>query len=292
MYNDCMPYNYAHAIMAQKARETREKQAQTLLAEQAGYYLLGTMGPDPYFGDALPPPVGRTSQAALADKLHAVSLEQLLAGLLPLSEGDDGLFCYTLGFLCHVLLDNHTHPYIEARFPGKGHTPAEIAMDPILAKRSGDPRYLMPPKAFYGAEEDAIQAIDQLHTKLMWKLFALRTQGAYRNSLKKWLRVCSLQFDPKGVKARLFKLIPGATDYLLTYDKADGQDLLNERHKPWGKQHRAEGETSPSFMDLFDQACREAAECLELAVQLRGTGDYGPLLQRLRGRSADAAESL
>ena len=292
MYNDSMPYIYTHAIMGLNVWEKCEKSVRELLEGQAPFFLLGTMGPDPYFGDALPPPVGRRSQAALGDRLHGVSMERLFAALLPLSQGEDRLFCYTLGFLCHVLLDNHTHPYIMARFPGDRHTPAEIAMDPVMVRRNGEARYFMPPGAFYGVDGEMALAVDRLHAELIWKLFALRTQGAYRRSLKKWLRVCALQFDPKGTKARLLKPFPTITSYLLTYGAADDGDLLNLGHKPWGAGAGGVERSGPSFIDLFDAACGEARQSLELAVKLRGRGDYGPLAKPLAGRSADAAESL
>ncbi len=285
VYNGCMPYNYTHAMMGLNALKIGEKETQAYVLRQEASFLLGTMGADPYFGDAFPPPVGNRARTDLADLLHALDGRRLFAAMLPLCGDNDALFCYTLGFLCHFLLDNRTHPYISSRFPGKLHTPAEIAIEPLMVERGGDPRFLTPPTDFYTANGTA--AVDALHARLFWRLFALRTEGLYCRALRKWLRVNDLQFDPHGKKRALLRPLPGATCYLLTFGMPDERDLLNLRHTPWGADRHAE-----SFPELFDAASREAAAQIALAVKLRDTGEYTPLLQTLEGRTADAAERI
>lgn len=283
VYNGCMPYNYTHAIMGLNALKIGEKAAAERVLKQEAAFLLGTMGADPYFGDALPPPVGNRARTDLADLLHALDGRKLFAAMLPLCGEDDALFAYALGFLCHFLLDNRTHPYIVSRFPDKLHTPAEIAIEPLMIERDGDPRFLTPPAKIYLAHDMA--AVDALHARLFWKLFALRTEGLYCRSLRKWLRVNRLQFDPRGKKRALLRPFPGLTCYLLPFGIPDECDLLNLRHAPWGADGREE-----SFPELFDGAVVEAAEQIGLAAGLRDAGDYAPLLQALEGRTADAAD--
>lgn len=253
-------------------------------------FLLGTMGPDPYFGDALPPPVGSRARTDLADRLHAEDGGRLFSCLFALSRGDDALFSYALGFLCHFLLDNRTHPYISTRYPGKLHTPAEIAIDAELCANAIDARFLSSPTAVYLTND--LAALDALHAQLFWKLFALRTEGLYSRSLKKWLRINDLSFDPRGKKRALLRPFPAATQFLLTPGQPSIGDSLNLSHAPWGVPDAAGKPRTESFQELLEAATNEAAALIGLACALRESGDSAPLCRRLEGRSADASEWL
>jgi len=290
VYNEYMPYNYTHALLGQKAREHCEINTCGMLAQQEDFFLLGTMGPDAYFGDVLLPPVGRADRLQLPDRLHKQDGKSLFGALLAYAQADDSLFAYALGFLTHFLLDNHTHPYIIARFPGKEHSPAEIAIEMLMTEKQEDACYRVKPSRFYN--RGGVASIDALLARVNWKLFALRTEGCYPRSIKKWLGLGDLQFDPHGRKRVLLKPFKFITKYLLTPGVQDAADMLNERHAPWGRRDAKGNQRTQSFLELFEAAREEATVCLDMAVSLRGKGDYGPLLDRFTGRTADAAESL
>lgn len=279
-----MPYNYAHALVGITAQKSCANGAQVLLDANEGAFLLGTMGPDPYYGSALLPTVGGKWCGGLADRLHAMDGRALFGALLALASQSDADFAYALGFICHFLLDNLAHPYIEARFPGRLHTPAEIAIDPLILAHAGERRLVAAPRALYDAS--LAQRVDALHAALFWKRFALRTDGDYARALPRWLWIANLQYDPRGRKRALFRPFPAVTRHLTTFGAPDTEDLLNLAHTPWGK-----GRTE-SFPELTARAAGEAAQWMELAVAGRRDGAYEPLLRLAEGRTADAAKEL
>lgn len=275
--------------MGRSAGKKAAECAQTRILSNPSAFLLGTMGPDPFYGGEIVPPVGDRFPRGLADRFHALEGRRLFRTLLPAAADDDATFAYALGFLSHFLLDHHTHPYIESRFPGKAHTPAEIALDGLLATRIGTPEETSALRRKEIACDSA--KIDALIARVSWKLFALRTEGAYAGSLKKWLRIYHWQLDDKGYKRALTRPVPRIGSYLITPGLPDESDLLNEKHLAWGGATACAARTE-SFLELFDAASDEAAQWMDLACAERQRCDFEPLLRLAEGRSADAAECL
>lgn len=273
-------------MMAQNALKNCGEYAQKRLLAHEDFFLLGTMGADPYFMGAFPPPVGSRAFAGLGDLLHAADGYRLFTVMLAQCRGDEALIAYTAGALCHFLLDNHTHPYIASRFPDDLHTPAEIAIDALMIARQTDPRFHARPSAVYAADNAA--AIDALHARVCRTLFHLRTEGLYRRALKKWLRINDLQFDPYGKKRAFFRPLPGVARYLITPGMPDERDWLNLSHMPWGNPGAAA--RTESFPTLYAAACREASPLLALIAAVPETFAESPRAHALEGRTADAAE--
>ena len=278
-----MPYNYAHALTGFFARNNCKNLHAVGLPLHEDAFFLGTMGPDPYYGDAFLPPLSGGARTDLADRLHALDGRALFSSLLALSRGSDVRLAYTMGFLCHFLLDNHAHPYVEARFPGKLHTPAEIAMDPMLVMRANEPRLSASPAAFYRL--DALFEIDALHTALFSETFRLSTRGVYARAVKKWLRLNALLYDPAGKKLSRLRAFPSLSRYLIAPRPDDGRDLLNLTHAPWAPPWDREHPRTASMPELIGEA---SAECRLLIDQI-AAGEREIALAALEGRTADAA---
>ena len=286
-----MPYNFTHALVGLTAKQFFSPEIAALIDAYPDLFRIGTMGPDPYFGDAMPKPLFAPCRVDLADKLHKLDMRVLFAAMLPLARGNDALCAYVLGFLCHFLLDTNAHPYIEARFFGKAHTPAEIQIDLMMASRLTYPGVPGKPRVFYKTAH--LKELDELHTQLSKSLFSLKTRGGFARGFRKWIRVNTLSFDPNNRKLRffsgletLFQKQGKITSYLVSRH-ADPDDRLNLNHTvwraPWDETARTE-----SFVELFERACGEAPAVMNAALIAMTSGDSTEAIERIGARRMDA----
>ena len=287
-----MPYNFTHALVGLTALANADAAVNRIVTSCRDAFLIGTMGPDPYFGDAMPRPLFAHCRVDLAEKLHTIDARDLFASMLPLAASSDACRAYTLGFLCHFLLDTNAHPYIEARFPGAEHTPGEIRMDLLIADRIGNPNVPRRPRAFYATEH--LAELDSLHASLARSLFSIDSVGAFSRSYRKWIAVNSLSYDPENRKLRFFgalekplKIDGKLTGYLVARH-ADPDDLLNLAHTVWRAPWDETRIRTKSMVDLFDHACAEAPALLSAAMRAMEDGDLTETLGRIGARRMDA----
>ena len=239
----------------------------------------------------MPKPLFAQSRVDLAQKLHALDARALFSALFPLASGSAPKQAYALGFLCHFLLDTNAHPYIEARFFGNAHTPAEIQIDLMMTSRLSYPGVPEKPRVFYKTAH--LFELDELHTQLSKLLFSMDTQGAFTRGFRKWIRVNTLSYDPNNRKLRFFsKLeslfhVPGKITSFLVSRHPDPDDRLNLQHAvwraPWDETARTE-----SFVELFERACDEAPELLMAALRAMTCGDSTEAIERIGARRMDA----
>lgn len=287
-----MPYNFTHALVGLTALTKSNESVRRLVASHTDAFLIGTMGPDPYFGDAMPRPLFSSCRVDLAGKLHALDGRVLFSAMLPLAKDSAAMRAYMLGFFCHFLLDTDAHPYIEARFPGAQHTPAEIQMDLMMTDRirlSGVPR---PPRAFYATKH--LRELDGLHTALSKSLFPAGEKGIFARSFHKWIAVNSISYDPQKRKLRFFggleKMLKAEgklTGYLVSRHD-DPADRLNMNHAAWWAPWDAANMRTESFLDLFDLACAEASGLMDAVLEALEGGETGEALKRIGARRMDA----
>ena len=290
-----MPYNFTHALAGLCAAQQSNSEVRRLVGAHRDVFLIGTMGPDPYFGDAMPKPLFRPCRADLAEKLHKSDMREVFSAMLPLAEGNDILTAYTLGFLCHFLLDTTAHPYIEARFAGKSHTPSEIQMDLMMTDRIGSNGVPLTPRLFYRTQH--LGLLDSFHTGLVHSLLGAEpsdTAGVFARSFRKWILVNTLSYDPKNHKYRLFGALerlfhrPGTVTGYLVSRHADPSDRLNLSHAAWCAPWEESSKQSESFCDLFDQAVQEAPKLLNIALDAIHTGKPDQALAVIGPRRMDA----
>ncbi len=287
-----MPYNFTHALLGHLAAQQSNPEVSALAVKYAGAFYTGTMGPDPYFGDAMPRPLFSPCRVDLAEKLHSLDARVLFGALLPLAAKDELLRAYALGFLCHFLLDTTAHPYIEARFSGSAHTPMEIQTDFMMTDRyqaDGIPR---PPRAFYHTAR--IRRLDALHAALAQSLFGSGANGVFLRGYRKWIMINTISYDPKNRKLRFFnkleKVLPikGKLTGFLVARHDDPGDRLNLSHAAWSAPWDAETRRTESFLDLFEHALSEGVELLNAAYTAMETGEYTHVLALIGARRMDA----
>lgn len=265
-----MPYNYTHALVGLTALKQSNERVRALAGEHFGAFLSGTMGPDPYFGDEMPKPLFGPCRKIVADRLHTLDMREIAAVMLPLAADSPAKQAYVLGFLCHFLLDTNAHPYIEARFSGKAHTPAEIQIDLMMADRLSEPGVPAPPKEFY--RTPALAELDALHAALAQKLLGFGEKGAFARSFHKWMRVNTISYDPHNRKLRFFTGMerlfrtPGKLTGFLVAHHPDPGDRLNLSRAVWRAPWRPEQARTESFPELFEHACAEAPALLNAAL--------------------------
>ena len=287
-----MPYNFTHALVGLTALKHTNEAVAALAQEHLGEFLIGTMGPDPYFGDAMPKPVFSPCRVDLAEKLHTLDARALFASLLPLAQGSKPKQAYVLGFLCHFLLDTNAHPYIEARFSGKAHTPAEIQMDLMMTSHIAFPGVPQKPRRFYRTAH--LKELDALHAALSKSLFSMDTRGAFARGYRKWIWVNSMTFDPRNTKRsffagleRLFGIQGKITSYLVSRHP-DPDDRLNLNHAIWRAPWAESTARAESFVELFERACAEAPVVLDSAMRAMQGGENTGTLELIGARRMDA----
>ncbi len=286
-----MPYNFTHALVGLTALKDTFA-VSNLSNEYRNEFLIGTMGPDPYFGDAMPKPLFSPCRLDLAEKLHTLDARTLFAALFPLARDSAPKQAYVLGFLCHFLLDTIAHPYIEARFFGSAHTPAEIQIDRMMTDRIGFPGIPLRPYKLYQTRH--LRELDELHAELSKALFAMETAGAFARGFRKWILVNSITYDPNNRKLRFFAAlervfhIPGKITRFLVSRHDDPHDRLNLSHTEWRAPWSTEQARTESFPELFACACAEAPALLNAAYAAMQGGDPTEALSRIGARRMDA----
>ncbi|MDD4311376.1 MAG: zinc dependent phospholipase C family protein [Eubacteriales bacterium] len=286
-----MPYNFTHALVGLTALKHTSGAVSDLVHANLGAFLIGTMGPDPYFGDSMPKPILAQSRVDLAEKLHTLDARALFSALFPLTTDSAQKQAYVLGFLCHFLLDTNAHPYIEARFFGKAHTPAEIQIDLMMTSRVAFPGVPEKPRVFYKTR--CLRGLDELHTQLTKTLFGMQTQGAFARGFRKWILVNTLSYDPNNRKLRFFSQVErlfhihGKITSFLVSRHPDPDDRLNLNHAvwraPWDETARTE-----SFVELFERACQEAPGVMNAALLAMQGGERAEAIALIGARRMDA----
>lgn len=287
-----MPYNFTHALVGLTTLQYTNEAVAALVRDYRGEFLIGTMGPDPYFGDAMPKPLFAQSRLDLAEKLHTLDARALFAALFPLAQDSAPKQAYVLGFLCHFLLDTNAHPYIEARFFGKAHTPAEIQIDLMMADRVAFSGVPAKPREFYATRH--LDELDELHAKLSHALFKTESRGAFARGFRKWIFVNSLTYDPNNRKLRFFGSIERLfrksgiiTSYLVSRH-SDPNDRLNLTNAVWRAPWDETSARTESFPDLFTHACAEAPALMNAALSAMQRQDHAEAIALVGARRMDA----
>jgi hypothetical protein len=286
-----MPYNFTHALVGLTALQQSSEAVASLARRYRAEFLIGTMGPDPYFGDGMPKPLFHKSGLVLAEKLHVLDGRALLSVMLPLADSEPKQ-AYVLGFLCHFLLDTIAHPYIEARFSGGAHTPSEIQSDLMMTDRISFPGVPEKPRKFYHTRH--LRELDTLHAQLSSQLFSLETSGTFARGFRKWILVNSISYDPHNHKLRFFSgverllKVPGKLTGFLVAHHPDANDRLNLNHAEWRAPWEPATTRTESFSELFSRACAEAPGLMDAALNAMQGGENAESIERIGARRMDA----
>lgn len=110
-----MPANYAHRVFGATVLSALSPSVIKRLEDHLPLFQLGLHGPDLlfYYLPVLSTPLGKLGYA-----LHSHTGREVISTMLDTTsslpkEQQDAALSYTMGFICHYLLDSACHPYVE-----------------------------------------------------------------------------------------------------------------------------------------------------------------------------------
>ena len=134
--------------------------------------------------------------------------------------GDEAVLSYTLGFICHYMLDSSCHPYIYRYTDrtGASHAEIETELDRVLMEKNGKNPFTYHPASVIKPEREAVRAIASLFENISEKQIrkALRGMKFYTG-----ITVCRLPLKRK-IMLKFMKML-GA------YEEAHGR-IMRRQH--------------------------------------------------------------
>ncbi len=134
-----MPSNFAHYLFGQQLLPTLPDYLQQIIQPNLKLYQIGQHGPDIifYYRPFLPHSVSRVGFQM--HKFPARYFFEQARDTVSLHQQDPRLLAYTLGFLCHFILDSNCHGYIYQKIKdGKvSHVELETEFDRMLMVQQG-----------------------------------------------------------------------------------------------------------------------------------------------------------
>ena len=145
-----MPHFYAHRVFGELVWNQLPQHIRDKLTPQKSGFRLGLYGPDPlfFYQSWKRSPVYREGLAQHRQGPQAV-LERYRG-----HTAEPQALGYTMGWLCHYMLDAACHPIIRSACAGKsvGHAAIELALDRRLIKKHPLPKEdAFPPEVFFAA---------------------------------------------------------------------------------------------------------------------------------------------
>ncbi len=248
-------------------------------------YMLGSLGPDVFFFDRIPPTPFVPNQKKIGNSLHKVPCDRLAASLL--LHAPKQLLPYVYGFFTHIALDSTMHPYVCALYHGTDHTRFEGDIDAVFYERYKD----AVPFASLFKKPRELALLDSLLTRVADDTIREQKPHAYARSVRKLLRMYPILFDPKGHRfrfvhaiERVFGKAGAVSAFLLAAPRQFFNDCMNEQHSIWY------AETFPSIprTESVDELFAEAKVLAQRLIQSAQKGDVAAVCSLCANRTMDA----
>lgn len=120
-----MPTTYTHDLFGKAVFQKLPEEIRKIIHRNKTEYLIGLHGPDilfyyrPFHRNEVNQTGHRMHEEIAADFFRHCKREYLVSG-------EEGILSYTLGFICHYMLDSSCHPYIYSYTERTGASHAEI----------------------------------------------------------------------------------------------------------------------------------------------------------------------
>ena len=258
-----MPYIIAHSSFALRVGEPLGCCPDP---EARAQFALGSLGPDVYFFDRLPPTPFIPNKKRHGNKLHGADCGELCRAFL--QHADDSVRPYFYGFLTHIALDSTLHPYICSRYSGHDHTRFEGDIDAILYaryKNAYDFAHLFQRPA-------ALDRIDTLLNDVSRDTVGAIESGAYARSAKKFFRLFPVLFAPGGKRMKVVSGIERVihrqgllSAMLLAAPRSYFPDPMNDSRTPWRSETFPDTVRTDTVDELFADAEAFAKKLIEAA---------------------------
>jgi len=133
-----MPTTYTHNFFGKVVYQKLPEEIQELITRNKMAYLIGQHGPDILFYYR---PFCENRINRLGHQMHEESATDFFSRCKAAyrQSGDEVLLVYTIGYICHYMLDSTCNPYIEqyTQRTGAGNDEIESELDRILMEKSG-----------------------------------------------------------------------------------------------------------------------------------------------------------
>jgi len=206
--------------------------------------------------------------AELGQLLHKSSSKSFLDYLIKNSKTEPQKF-YTLGYMCHQILDEITHPYINSRTKNfKEHTRLEFIIDTILLEKILKKDWYYKFIGNLKVDEAILDQISELYIKSLKEAFNIDvSKELIKKNYNSMVRILNFFHDPRKVKAMLVYVIKLITlnkfDYtFMIYpiiDEKSFPDPLNLSKNSWIDSNNGK-KRNESFIELFELAIKKAID--------------------------------
>jgi len=273
---------------------------------------LGTQGPDIFFYYGAWPWTKSESISKLGDRMHEEKtgefiLEALKYAAESCKASKDILTAYMCGYLCHYILDCHTHPYIfyKTGFVRSGeeytskytccHRMFETALDVLILKHYSGKK----PSGFNAALQIRISkqeafAIGEMYSKVLSKVYAanVNTELVCR-AIADMAGITAALRDITGIKKKLLSKLekslgklPMFSSMIMPLEVKDGLDYLNSSHSAWHLPWDNTQELTSSFIENFEAATAESKKAVEaMLLYITGNNALESLIPLIGSRS-------
>lgn len=244
-----MPCIYTHESFGRQVAKQLPDELQNIIHKYQKEFRAGLQGPDFLFF-YYPMLKLRTNQLGYWQHNHSAS--SYLNRLMPIlrREGtDSGVYAYTLGFICHFMLDSECHSFVIplSKKPGYNHLAIENEFDRYLMKKDGLKPIYHPVWKMIHNNADVVKAIQSAYEPFNLSKSHIR-EALYGMRFYKWLFTCGN--TPRRFFIRLFMRLS------MFYDELEGHmlDLKPKKYAP---------RTNQSLMTIFNKTIPATIDILQ-----------------------------
>lgn len=169
-----MPTTYTHDLFGKAVFQKLPEEIREIVKRHQMAYIIGLHGPDILFYYR---PFHRNEVNQTGHRMH----EEIAAGFFKhckekyIQTGDEAVLSYTLGFICHYMLDSSCHPFIYSYTDrtGASHAEIETELDRALMEKNGKNPFTYHPASVIKPDCETVRAIaslfDNISEKQIWK---------------------------------------------------------------------------------------------------------------------------
>lgn len=297
-----MPNIITHKLFAEIVFEELDKfDIRSLIEQYPQIFYIGSNGPDfLFFYHAKPWEAYKNHTLnALGSRMHASHINDFYRSAFQSvmkqkkKEIKDQMMVYIFGHLCHWTLDKTTHPYVfykTGTCKGKSaafHHRFESMLDTKMLKKMKNIDIRdYPAYKICEYDEDILRAIARIYVPAARDVYGEDiTVFALRESLNSWYDVQKMLYDPHQIKFPILQGIEKIThqnwvlsSHVIQRKDDATYDVLNEEKQIWKHPCDEHVISNASFMELFEQAVKEAHDII---IKAYGVMEYDASIQQV-----------
>lgn len=251
-----MPTTYAHNLFGKAVFQNLPPELKDIVQENDMAYRIGLHGPDVLFYYK---PYKKNSVSAKGSDAHKEKASTIFLRCKELlaRDGDPALLAYTLGFICHFMLDSTCHPFIGSymKKTGAHHDELETEFDRVLMEKMGLNPFHYRPGNFIRPERHVV--------RVMGEVFPSVTEKEIVHALRGMRFYTGLMVRPTALGRKGLVMIMKA----LKLDSVEGHVMKSKRSQ------RCE-EGTVKLSQLFHLAVPEAVTVIEDFCRTLGDPKY------------------